>query len=155
MTAVLKCSPTLTRCYSMTAPVRNITQLFEVKKTTLSTFKRFIASIIEWIKWIKNKYSNWGYSSVVEHSTADREVPGSNPGVPFYLCSIFPWNLSYKQLNCCCIKKKKVPLSIFFLILCRNKEFLTWLRHRGVGVVPFTEWSMCFYFVSDEIIRRN
>ena len=24
----------------------------------------------------------WGYSSVVEHSTADREVPGSNPGVP-------------------------------------------------------------------------
>ena len=25
---------------------------------------------------------SWGYSSVVEHSTADREVPGSNPGVP-------------------------------------------------------------------------
>ena len=24
---------------------------------------------------------SWGYSSVVEHSTADREVPGSNPGV--------------------------------------------------------------------------
>ena len=23
-----------------------------------------------------------GYSSVVEHSTADREVPGLNPGVP-------------------------------------------------------------------------
>ena len=23
-----------------------------------------------------------GYSSVVEHSTADRKVPGSNPGVP-------------------------------------------------------------------------
>ena len=28
--------------------------------------------------------NNWGYSSAVEHSTADREVPGSNPGVPFY-----------------------------------------------------------------------
>ena len=28
--------------------------------------------------------NNWGYSSVVEHSTADREVPGSNPGVPFH-----------------------------------------------------------------------
>ena len=26
----------------------------------------------------------WGYSSVVEHSTADREVPGSNPGVPYF-----------------------------------------------------------------------
>ena len=24
-----------------------------------------------------------GYSSVVEHSTADREVPGSNPGAPY------------------------------------------------------------------------
>ena len=24
----------------------------------------------------------WGYSSVVEHSTADREVLGSNPSVP-------------------------------------------------------------------------
>ena len=28
-------------------------------------------------------YLTWGYSSVVEHSTADREVPGSNPGAPF------------------------------------------------------------------------
>ena len=28
--------------------------------------------------------SPWGYSSVVEHSTADREVPGSNPGVPLF-----------------------------------------------------------------------
>ena len=27
---------------------------------------------------------NRGYSSVVEHSTADREVPGSNPGVPSF-----------------------------------------------------------------------
>ena len=26
--------------------------------------------------------TDWGYSSVVEHSTADREVPGSNPGAP-------------------------------------------------------------------------
>ena len=24
---------------------------------------------------------------MVEHSTADREVPGSNPGVPFYFIS--------------------------------------------------------------------
>ena len=27
----------------------------------------------------------WGYSSVVEHSTADRQVPGSNPGRPLYV----------------------------------------------------------------------
>ena len=28
---------------------------------------------------------SWGHSSVVEHSTADRQVPGSNPGVPYIL----------------------------------------------------------------------
>ena len=27
--------------------------------------------------------SVWGYSSVVEHLTADQEVPGSNPGAPY------------------------------------------------------------------------
>jgi hypothetical protein len=31
----------------------------------------------------------WGYSSVVEHSTADREVPGSNPGAPSLFCIFF------------------------------------------------------------------
>ncbi len=29
-----------------------------------------------------SRLKSWGYSSVVEHSTADREVPGSNPGAP-------------------------------------------------------------------------
>ena len=29
-----------------------------------------------------NIYDIWEYSSVVEHSTADRQVPGSNPGIP-------------------------------------------------------------------------
>ena len=31
---------------------------------------------------LKIRVLEWGYSSVVEHSTADREVPGSNPGAP-------------------------------------------------------------------------
>ncbi|CAG9534410.1 unnamed protein product [Cercopithifilaria johnstoni] len=42
----------------------------------------------DWISW---KYideesiaSAWGHSSVAEHSTADREVPGSNPGAPCF-----------------------------------------------------------------------
>ena len=26
----------------------------------------------------------WGYSSVVEHSTADQGIPGSNLGVPYF-----------------------------------------------------------------------
>ena len=28
--------------------------------------------------------NRWGYSSGVEHLTADQEVPGSNPGAPYY-----------------------------------------------------------------------
>ena len=36
------------------------------------------------IKYLNyTKYNVRGYSSVVEHSTADREVAGSNPAVPF------------------------------------------------------------------------
>ncbi len=31
---------------------------------------------------LKSRLESWGYSSVVEHSTADREVTGSNPGAP-------------------------------------------------------------------------
>ena len=34
---------------------------------------------------------SWGYRSVVEHSTADRQIPGSNPGVP--LCILTMRNL--------------------------------------------------------------
>ena len=49
-----------------------------------------------------------GYSSVVEHSTADREVPGSNPGVPYHfrkyssgeLCRrLFIFQLRHHQLS--------------------------------------------------------
>ena len=38
----------------------------------------------------------WGYSSVVEHSTADREVPGSNPGVPLFFF-LFPRKLPLRS----------------------------------------------------------
>ena len=59
------------------------------------------------------RYS-WGYSSVVEHSTADREVPGSNPGVPsilhtahlfisksgyiIMLCYLLPYSWGYSSV---------------------------------------------------------
>ena len=36
---------------------------------------------LQWCYWICMQR---GYSSVVEHSAAVREVPGSNPGVPLY-----------------------------------------------------------------------
>ena len=49
---------------------------------------------------------SWGYSSVVEHSTADREVPGSNPGTPFLffffflsLC-VFFWEGGWVDFSC-------------------------------------------------------
>ena len=29
--------------------------------------------------------NRWGYSSGVEHLTADQEVPGSNPGAPLFM----------------------------------------------------------------------
>ena len=38
----------------------------------------------------------WGYSSGVEHLTADQEVPGSNPGAPclfFFFSFYLQWKL--------------------------------------------------------------
>ena len=35
----------------------------------------------------------WGYSSVVEHLTADQEVPGSNPGAPLFASDFGSWTL--------------------------------------------------------------
>ena len=51
----------------------------------------------------------WGYSSVVEHSTADQEVPSSNPGVSCFfemkftsLCKLclarVPWTVRYAAM---------------------------------------------------------
>ena len=42
---------------------------------------------------------SWGYSSVVEHSTADREVPGSNPGVPFVFVASSFWGFVQSFLS--------------------------------------------------------
>ena len=45
---------------------------------------------------------NWrrGYSSGVEHSTADREVPGSIPGVPcFWLFTMFVGQWEYPDVK--------------------------------------------------------
>ena len=72
------------RCNSMTAPVRNISQLFEVKKINIIHFQMFY-SYNQWINQMEQKkiYLEWECSSVVEHSTADRDVPGLNQGVPF------------------------------------------------------------------------
>ena len=46
---------------------------------------------------------SWGYSSVVEHSTADREVPGSNPGVPDILTLLICSEVNRVIYLCCVI----------------------------------------------------
>ena len=38
-----------------------------------------------------------GYSSVVEHLTADQEVPGSNPGAPCFFFLLFFLAVSLKD----------------------------------------------------------
>ena len=48
----------------------------------------------------KNDLSfEWGYSSGVEHSTADREVPGSIPGVPLLFSFPFWCRLLLKSIK--------------------------------------------------------
>ena len=46
-------------------------------------------------------FYKWGYSSVVEHSTADREVTGSNPVAPFifFLHNFFQFFSNKKASN--------------------------------------------------------
>ena len=43
---------------------------------------------------------SWGYISVVEHSTADREVPGSNPCVHFNTARLFISKQGYIIMLC-------------------------------------------------------
>jgi hypothetical protein len=56
----------------------------------------------EALRWYSNLFSISlrGCSSVVEHSTADREVPGSNPGVPLpWFYKIYTSALSYRKAS--------------------------------------------------------
>ena len=46
-------------------------------------------SEVLFLKEIFWTFVNWGYSSVAEHSTADREVAGSTPAAPFFIQSLF------------------------------------------------------------------
>ena len=39
----------------------------------------------------------WGYSSGVEHLTADQEVPGSNPGAPYHKVVFTPGDITNSQ----------------------------------------------------------
>jgi hypothetical protein len=54
--------------------------LFKVIKSLANCYK-LVESLNPGLKFYSTSHAR-GYSSVVEHSTADREVPGSNPGAP-------------------------------------------------------------------------
>ena len=56
-----------------------------------------------------------GYSSVVEHSTADREVPGSNPGVPYFF--FLPSRPLYKIFSFLFIINL-LRFALFFVLFC-------------------------------------
>ena len=50
-------------------------------KNIVTVLKQPPSACLQWCYWICMQR---GYSSVLEHSAAVREVPGSNPGVPSY-----------------------------------------------------------------------
>ena len=64
-----------------------------------------------------------GYSSVVEHSTADREVPGSNPGAPcflFLVIIVFIFYLNFVMLfQASCRLTLRVMLNISLIVMVR------------------------------------
>ncbi len=66
---------------SINTSVSHLQSLWCKTYTTCLLWRR-LNSLKMLIFFILSRVKYRGYSSVVEHSTADREVPGSNPGVP-------------------------------------------------------------------------
>ena len=65
----------------------------------------------------------WGCSSVVEHSTADREVPGSNPGAP-YTC-VFVRNCT-SITGCLLYSAISMTLSNSFSLVIFFENYFIW-----------------------------
>ena len=85
-------------------------------------------------------YQRWGYSSVVEHSTADREVPGSNPGAPSLF--FFPFLLYNSPLNKITYCKK----SNFFFLEFRNETYISFFTYSVNTFYPDIS-ILCLYVV--------
>lgn len=94
--------------------------------------------IVTQFKWHNKTLSNrcWGYSSVAEHSTADREVPGSNPGAPslfsfktsFFI--FFSFTVHFHQIKCQCSQNSWTPLKALLSAI-----------HSWWLPLPMTPWS--------------
>ncbi len=99
----LSSSETCTRCgllyriYSLVNTISSLISFISFSRTRPSTsvcYCHFV-EIFRWSNICCNCYVTpdydvitWEHSSVVEHPTADRIVPGSNPGAPYYTCSV-------------------------------------------------------------------
>ena len=85
-------------------------------------------------------YTAWGYSSVVEHSTADREVPGSNPGAPS-LFFFFP-HFSSKNFFSALMEVKLLLIAIkhFLLLLKQHRIFFLSGRWANLFILYASRW---------------
>ena len=77
-----------------------------------------------------------GYSSVVEHSTADREVPGSNPGVPscFAMCTFRVFVLLFCLIS---YRLRQLKVIVYF------SESARMGRCEGLEMVRFRVFRRC------------
>ena len=96
----------------------------------------------------------WGYSSVVEHSTADREVPGSNPGAPFFNFKFFIILfdlLKYFEKSITDFLTISCPLLVFFQDIqeISTKEFF---RVKTRVMYRFSEQQILFGFFATGVI---
>ena len=80
-----------------------------------------------------------GYSSVVEHSTADREVPGSNPGVPscFAMCTFRVFVLLFCLIS---YRLRQLKVIVYFSESART---VAMGRCEGLEMVRFRVFRRC------------
>ena len=84
-------------------------------------------------------HCTWGYSSVVEHSTADREVPGSNPGVPscFAMCTFRVFVLLFCIIS---YRLRQLKVIVYFSESART---VAMGRCEGLEMVRFRVFRRC------------
>ena len=92
-----------------------------------------------------------GYSSVVEHSTADREVPGSNPGVPW--CFFAGGQILFKIVW-------TLKHRVFYLKLCILRTFIIWENSCNTILfllfkIPISPGSFSFWKLSIAATSQN
>src|SRR4029434_257050 len=89
-----------------------------------------------------------GYSSVVEHLTADQEVLGSNPGAPSESIANWLCHRTHKEYDKChllCFSREAIRFS--FSIVCHNCSTTTQINPRAFDQQG---WSCFFPYCSSQ-----